>query len=150
MRNFFFIVWVSILVILDMVSKLFFVEFFSFGIFSINPVLNRGSSFSLFSSFDFYNVVMFVLSLVVIVACSIIFIRRRDILFTKYYYFFLFFVSGVIGNGIDRALFGGVRDFLSIPYFAIVNLADIYLSSSILILIYFYISENKLLKERSQ
>ena len=150
MKALFFILWVTALVGLDITSKAIFTKPFSLGIFSIAPILNRGSSFSMFSSFLFYNTVVLFLIFCVFSVCCVALIKKKYLLsHPKYFYFFLFFISGVLGNGIDRLFFGGVRDFLSIPFFAVINLADIYLTSSVIVLLYFYISEDKHLKESS-
>ncbi|UFX83022.1 signal peptidase II [Candidatus Absconditicoccus praedator] len=48
----------------------------------------------------------------------------------------ILFVAGALGNLIDRLFLGGVRDFIMIGDFPIFNIADIYLSIAISILIW--------------
>ncbi len=45
-------------------------------------------------------------------------------------------LSGLIGNLIDRIVFSGVRDFISIERFPTFNLADSYITLTITIIIY--------------
>lgn len=37
-------------------------------------------------------------------------------------------IAGAISNLIDRILYGGVIDFINVPYFTVLNMADIYIS----------------------
>lgn len=54
-------------------------------------------------------------------------------------------MAGTLGNLIDRLLFGGVRDFISIGSFPVFNIADVLLN---LWIILFIIWELKLAKRR--
>jgi signal peptidase II len=45
-------------------------------------------------------------------------------------------VSGALGNGLDRLMFHGVRDFLDFHVRPVFNLADIYLSLAVIVVLY--------------
>lgn len=49
---------------------------------------------------------------------------------------FSLILSGVIGNLIDRIMFGAVRDFVSLPLLPLVNLADVLITAGIVILVF--------------
>jgi signal peptidase II len=46
-------------------------------------------------------------------------------------------ISWSLGNAIDRIILGGVRDFLSIPTFAIINIADIAITIGVILYVYY-------------
>ncbi len=48
----------------------------------------------------------------------------------------LFFVAGALGNGLDRLIYHGVRDFIDLHIWPVFNGADIYLTIAILLLLY--------------
>ncbi len=103
--------------------------------FGISFVFNKGSSFGIFSNFRYYNSFIIILSIFFL-------------LFLAYYKeefpssFLLFFISGLVGNLIDRILYCAVRDIFVTPYF-IFNLADFYLSISFIILFIDYYNFKK-------
>ena len=70
--------------------------------------------------------------------------KYKNLVSNKYYLFsFIFFISGIICNFLDRFFLGYVRDFIGIKYFSIFNIADIYLSLAVIILIYYEIKNNQ-------
>lgn len=97
-----------------------------FGI-SIIPSKNFGSAFGMFSTIPYYNYSIVILSLLII---AYIIYEIKHIKDTSYWMniFIVLFLSGLIGNTYDRIVYGYVRDFIQIPSFAIINIADIYLT----------------------
>lgn len=51
-------------------------------------------------------------------------------------------IAGAVGNAIDRMLYAGVRDFIDLAYRPVFNLADIYLSRALLLLVWRARNEN--------
>lgn len=47
-------------------------------------------------------------------------------------------IVGALGNGMDRLVYHGVRDFIDLHYWPIFNMADIYLSIAFVIIIYYF------------
>ncbi|MBP7884803.1 signal peptidase II [Patescibacteria group bacterium] len=93
----------------------------------VEPMLNRGISFSRGVPY------MIVIPLTVI-AC-VAFIR---LLMQKYIsgMVFVLLMAGTLGNGIDRVLFDGVRDFIVFPHLFICNIADIFLSIAVMVILW--------------
>jgi signal peptidase II len=58
---------------------------------------------------------------------------------------FSFFIAGTLGNLIDRIGLGGVRDFIALGNFPVFNLADIFLTIAVALLL---IREILLLQKR--
>lgn len=46
-------------------------------------------------------------------------------------------IIGAISNLIDRFRYGGVIDFINVPYFTVLNISDIYISLGVVWLIYY-------------
>lgn len=141
-----YLILIFSLILVDQITKYLFenVEF-DFGFFiSILSKENFGSAFSLFSGILLYPYFVIILSIIVL----IIFFRYLDYFKqTKILtYSFIFIVSGILGNLIDRIIFLHVRDFLYLKGFFIFNLADLYLTIGIVLLVISKISENKTLK----
>jgi signal peptidase II len=60
-------------------------------------------------------------------------------------------LGGAVGNLIDRLLYGQVTDFISIRYFAVVNIADISISAGAAVLIlWLWIEERQAKKQAAQ
>ena len=148
----YFLLITTILFLSDQLSKLFFTNknYFSGNFISISSSKNYGSAFSIFSSINFYDYFIIMLSLLILIVLFYL-------IFKYYFYkkfkfeleknltknekdYFIFsltlIVSGILGNLIDRIVFGYVRDFLNLKYFFVFNLADSYLFLATIILIY--------------
>ena len=54
------------------------------------------------------------------------------------FYGLAFLLSGVIGNLIDRLLFGYVRDFIDVGFWPIFNLADSYNTTGVILLVIWF------------
>ena len=132
------ILYIIFLTLLDIFLKFIFQNknYFDFFI-SIKYTQNIGSSFGIFSNIIFYNYFVILLSMALLTFIFFKFKKIKKILSKNKFYFFsfIFFLSGVLGNLFDRIFFGYVRDFISIENFFIFNLADFYLSFSILLIL---------------
>lgn len=94
-------------------------------------VVNYGVSFSLFSGNVFVTKVVPLVGTGVIVGCYIYlkkyFNKHKEFKCSEWINVILvLFLTCFVGNYLDRIFVGGVRDFISVPRFAIFNLADIY------------------------
>lgn len=128
------------LILIDFLSKNFFENksFFEGNFLSFQFSKNYGSAFGIFSNFEIYNLIIIIFSFVVLFGGIFYLFKYKEILRSKLFSFFVVLgVSGIIGNLIDRIMFGYVRDFISVKYFSIFNFADIYLSLAfVLYLVY--------------
>ncbi len=129
------ILLIIILVILDQLSKFYFInrniKIFSF--FSLTFVKNTGVSFGLFKG---YNLIFILLTLLVI--ATIIYNYKK---YPKSYLAFNLILAGAIGNLIDRIFRGFVIDFIDFNFWPVFNLADSLIVIGALILIYNLIKE---------
>lgn len=50
----------------------------------------------------------------------------------------IFLLAGAVGNLYDRLVFGAVRDWIALPRFPVFNLADVFLTIGVIILIVHY------------
>lgn len=142
MKNIYFTILTIILLLADIVSKYIAEQYLSqsipliWNLLSFQLVHNTGIAFSI----GIPPLFLKILTLVLIFGIF-------------YYYFFSgkekrtflkdmavsFILAGAIGNGIERVFHGYVVDFISLKYFAVFNIADIWISIGaylILFLIY--------------
>ena len=133
---------IFLLVLIDQLTKFIFRDVDLIGnIIYLKSYRNTGSAFSLFSGLEYYNWFIIILSLIIFIICLY---KYKNLVSNKYYLFsFIFFISGIICNFLDRFFLGYVRDFIGIKYFSIFNIADIYLSLAVIILIYYEIKNNQ-------
>jgi signal peptidase II len=117
---------IGILVAIDQLSKATAINNFP-EIF----VKNFGSAFS----------IMFPINLTILLSIVFISFASYLVMFKKEPYSLVWglSVSGGIGNLIDRVTLGYVVDFIHVGRFPVFNFADIYLTVSAGLLIYFYI-----------
>ena len=137
---YFFYVCIAILVSVDRVSKYLFC---TIEIFNMSCVLNTGSAWGLFSSIPYYSLYVGVLGLLL---CIVLFYFKEYIALQSSVLTVILLCSGVLANSIDRLVYTGVYDMISIPYFPIFatfNLADVYLSLSVLLFIFFLFTSSK-------
>jgi len=129
--------WISILVIIDMLSKYFFYNMnYLNDTTLIRPVLNVGISRSLPVPF----IIIILISVVGIAAFIRLFVTKKiNRIITA------LLIGGTIWNLIDRILYGWVRDFINIQIFnfPIFNFADIMLSIGVWIRILSVMLEKK-------
>lgn len=107
-----------------------------FPFLSIRATENMGSAFGIFAHLPLYNGSMIFLSLLLFFPLSyFLFFEEKKILSDFSNSFLLFFLSGVLGNLLDRIFFGYVRDFIALEGFFIFNLADFYLTIAATVLL---------------
>ena len=130
MKNFFLI---SLgIVLLDQITKFMFTDI-HFGIF--NYVTNTGAAFSLFSG---YTEILAIISLFVSIYLIYLFYK-----YPEYSLPLSFVLGGAVGNLIDRAYFGYVRDFIDLKIWPIFNIADSFNVIGVFLLIYIIWKEDK-------
>ena len=111
--------------------------------------LNKGAAFSIFSSenmqvvFIVFSALASIIMLLLIVLKTFLKTRTEKILVGL-------ILGGTIGNMIDRIIYGGVRDFIYLKFmnFAIFNVADIFITISVIILC-IYVTVNIFKKEKN-
>lgn len=132
-----------ILICLDLFTKhfQFLYKITTNGFIYLDVAENRGSAFSLFSNVSWYNEVIIIVSIVLFLV-GIYYIYKHQVEGFELFIFTLF-GAGLLGNLFDRIFLGYVRDFLGIQYFAIINIADIYLSLAAILLVYFEYKKDK-------
>ncbi len=64
---------------------------------------------------------------------------------------FILMLSGIVGNGIDRAAFGRVTDFISVPFWPAFNLADsfIFIGAAIMLVSILPLAAKKTTKKKA-
>ncbi len=149
-----FIIYMAVLVIFDQITKLIARTTLSAGDIDIIPgvlqlhlLYNTGAAFSILTG---KTIVFYVLTPVIAAVIIYFFIRLP---FEKKYLPMAFvltsLVAGATGNYIDRLVFSKVTDFIyfSIINFPVFNVADIYVTISVivlLVLILFYYKDEEL------
>ncbi len=149
-----FIIYMAVLVIFDQITKLIARTTLSAGDIDIIPgvlqlhlLYNTGAAFSILTG---KTIVFYVLTPVIAAVIIYFFIRLP---FVKKYLPMAFvltsLVAGAAGNYIDRLVFSKVTDFIyfSIINFPVFNVADIYVTVSVivlLVLILFYYKDEEL------
>lgn len=103
--------------------------------FNLTYVQNDGAAFSILRGNRWFFIVIGIIALNLI---YIFFIKNKD-LKTKEIFLYSLLISGIVGNMIDRIIYGKVIDFFDFTIFghpfAIFNVADIYIVVSIILLI---------------
>lgn len=68
-----------------------------------------------------------------VVLCVLIFMLRETLRAKNYRsgFFLALILIGAVSNIVDRLMYGGVIDFLALPYWPIFNLADVYITVGI-------------------
>jgi len=118
-----------VLVILDQVSKWLFYDLkFLNDFYFINWVLNKGISWGI-TFFPYFFVVLLTLFFLVVIFYFWWNKKIGNLVFVLLF-------AWALGNLIDRIFLWGVRDFIDLHFWPIFNLADVYLTIGVLILIY--------------
>lgn len=125
------IIYSFIIVIVDLISKLVIDKLLKINetisiinnFFSITKVFNRGASFSMFIGYRLLFILIGIITIVVLFKYLNNFkINNRNI------FAFSLLIGGIIGNLIDRVIYGYVIDFLDFNIFGydapIFNIAD--------------------------
>lgn len=102
-------------------------------------VTNTGAAFSIFSGWS---------ALFILIAIGVLFYIDRFIVTDASHFLYLsLIIGGILGNLIDRLLYGEVLDFLSFRfgsyYFPIFNLADTFICIGVFLLIIEYYRSGK-------
>lgn len=143
-------------VILDLVSKHFFAQYFESGnadivvipnFFIFTFVKNTGAAYGIFGNSTLAITILSILFIIAIIVYDI-FNHSSSV---WYMLGVGFIISGAIGNVVDRIFLGYVRDFISIRLFSFVfNIADLFITIGVIsFLIYLVISIAKEKKEKS-
>lgn len=105
-----------ILFLLDRVLKIYFWQHTSLA------YLNQNISFSLAIGQYFLWPILFLLSVFVYFQCLQAYKKN-----TKHFYAWGLIFIGAVSNILDRLHYGGVIDFISLPYFPVFNLSDVFI-----------------------
>ena len=104
-------------------------------LFSITLIHNTGAAFNLFSGGRYFLIAISI----AVIAWLILYIRHLEVIDDVDIFTYSLLFGGVIGNLIDRVVYGYVVDYLSFNfgsfYFPIFNLADMFIVISIIIII---------------
>ena len=150
------IIGILILVLLDFITKFLVSHYFDVnsGIVLIKNFLkfmyikNTGAAFGLFNK----NIVV----LIILTICLIIYLVREIIISKSniHKFAYMLIISGALGNLIDRVFRGYVIDFISFTLFkhecAIFNVADIYITFGVALIMYSIIKEGINERNRSK
>ena len=130
MKNLKNILFVLALLILDQLTKFYFIgkNIKIFEYFSFNFTANTGIVFGFFKGM---NLIFIFTSLIII--CFVIYFYREK----KLRLGFNFILAGAFGNLIDRIFRGYVVDFIDLKIWPVFNLADAFIVIGVLLLIYF-------------
>lgn len=141
-----FLIFSFIFVFFDRVSKNFVIKNIKHGetikifndFLSFERVDNRGGIFGIYPDGKIFFIILSIIALILI----FIFLLKYQI--NSYFLIFLISLifSGIVGNLIDRIIYGYVIDFISVKNFPVFNLSDSYITIGvILILIYLWKKE---------
>lgn len=154
-KNFFFnkkeklslIIFLSIFII-DFFTKLFFKIYnvrTNNGFVDIYYTTNKGSLFSLFSNFEYVNLIFIIFSFV---ALYFIFYLWKDekyisknIFYNKIFPLTIIF-SGIFSNLVDRIFYGSVVDWINFHFYPIFNIADSAIVIGVIYLLIIFIKES--------
>ena len=136
------LVIVIILVLIDQASKFFVGSMMSVGqqivlipdIFNIRYILNKGAAFGILENAQWLFVSLTAI-VVVIILVQIRSERKKGHSVIPE----AILLGGALGNLIDRLIFGYVRDFLEVPFFAVMNFADWFVTLGVILVIVKYI-----------
>ncbi|MFH1174237.1 MAG: signal peptidase II [archaeon] len=96
----------------------------SFGLFDLTLVQNTGMSFGLLSS---WGVVFTVLAVLALLVLGFFYVRQET-----YRPLLVVISAGILGNLLDRLLYGFVIDIIDFRWFPVFNLADCMISIGVL------------------
>ena len=133
-----FSIIIAVSVVLDLVTKIIFGNYFSGNIavivvipnfFTFTFVKNYGAAYGIFSNSTLGLTIVSIVLIIVFVVYDI-FNHKNN------WWYILgigFIIGGAIGNLIDRIFLGYVRDFISIKLFSFVfNLADLFITIGVI------------------
>ena len=146
LSRFKYLIVISILCFLDQYSKIYISLNINklinkdLLILTIEYIRNYGAAFNILSGSRLFLSLISIISTIILM--YFIFIRE-DKRINKYGLSFI--VAGSIGNGIDRIIYGYVKDFIKIKFinFPVFNIADIAINIGILIMIINYFKNKR-------
>lgn len=139
--TFYFIIFTSIFIFFDRISKYFVIKNLDFGesinilkdLLKFEKVENRGGVFGIFpDGKNFFIVISFIAIILIIY----FFIKINPKTIFLIFNLSLIF-SGISGNLIDRLKYGYVIDFISFKNFPVFNLSDSYITIGIILMFIF-------------
>lgn len=118
-----FFVLVSLIIILDRLTKAFFTKQDCFFIFCIKPSANFGASFGLFNGL---TILLIIIAVIVLLAVLYFYFTSKKLTKIARIALCLLF-AGTLSNLLDRIIFGYIIDWLTFSFisFPAFNLADI-------------------------
>jgi len=119
-------IFVVLLVLVDQVSKIWA------GSLGWETRLNTGGAFGILGGKSWLQTITYWL-LIAVLAIGLF--RRKSIKSVSFRNGFLLLLSGGIGNTLDRILYGGVRDFIHLPFWPSFNVADVYITMGIVLIL---------------
>lgn len=133
-----------VVILIDQLTKIFLLNnsftYINYVLYNV-PSLNDGAAFSMFSGGRIFFLVFTVIVLFVIAYFLI------DNKFSKSKFFKISLAvatGGIVGNFIDRLMFGAVRDFLYVePFGFICNVADIAICVGTALVCYYIVFKHK-------
>ncbi|MEK6948434.1 MAG: signal peptidase II [Nanoarchaeota archaeon] len=138
-KKYFYII--PILIILDIITKLYFknknINFLKY--LNFNYTENTGAIFGILKN----NNLFFIILTIIIVILLVYLIKKEK----KYQLELSIILSGAIGNLIDRIIYGYVIDFIDTKIWPIFNLADMYITIGIALILLKIITEEKSKKD---
>jgi len=132
-----------IIIILDRISKLLIINNFNLnegltiisGFFNITYVKNFGAAWSILQNKRLFLIIITILSLIFII--YLIYNEKEINKYISMYYGFL--IGGILGNFIDRTIYGYVVDFLAFNIFGynfpIFNISDIFIVIGVILIL---------------
>ena len=136
---------VFVLFVVDRLIKHFLIKTLSQGFFigpniSIDPFINKGIAFSIYLPF-YFIVIITVVILVYLVFWLTKLIASQEL--ARPFWLMLLLVGGV-SNFLDRLVYEGVVDYLSIWIFPVFNLADVYISLAVIAILFLSFKKSKI------
>lgn len=137
MKFIYFFIFSFIFVFFDRVSKYFVIKNIKYGdtvkilgdFLKFERVDNRGGIFGLFPNGKIIFIVLSIIALIIIFTFLAKF--KFNSIFLIFFVSFIF--SGIVGNLIDRVLYGYVIDFISVKNFPVFNLSDSYITIGVIL-----------------
>ena len=138
--------WLSgVVLILDQCSKLIADSLLQFNepvnllqFLDLRKTYNPGAAFSFLSDASGWQRWFFVGLTLFVSLVLVVWLRRLPAGQARLALALSLILGGAAGNLIDRVVYGYVIDFITVPYWTSFNLADIYITVGILLVIIFY------------
>ncbi|MCX8094905.1 MAG: signal peptidase II [Caldisericia bacterium] len=141
MKYIYFVIFSSIFIFLDRISKYFVIKNIKYGdsikilgnFLKFERVDNRGGIFGLFPNGKYIFITLSIIALIII----FIFFIKYEFKFTLFIFLLSLIFSGITGNLIDRIFYGFVVDFISVKNFPVFNLSDSYITIGVILIVFY-------------